>query len=173
MTRYPQGCTKDYFELDPQQNFTSLPFFWLYGTAGAGKTAILQAIAEHLCSPEYGFDEIFGGSFFFSNDSHIKTRTECTQTTPAHQPYHGNTSNASYKVNGCTAKNPYCRYFPIFIGPSTIFLSSRIGHWFFLGNCYARRRWIVEFTLPLLTSPEVYHIQIIEYSLETSLTQSS
>ena len=40
-------------------------FFWLYGSAGAGKTAILQAIAEFLCSPPES-DENFGGSFFFS-----------------------------------------------------------------------------------------------------------
>ena len=40
-------------------------FFRLYGSAGAGKTAILQAIAEFLCStPES--DENFGASFFFS-----------------------------------------------------------------------------------------------------------
>jgi len=30
---------------------TESSFFWLYGPAGAGKTAILQAIAEFLCSP--------------------------------------------------------------------------------------------------------------------------
>ena len=41
------------------------PFFWLYGPAGAGKTAILQAIAEFLCSPS-GSGQNFGGSFFFS-----------------------------------------------------------------------------------------------------------
>ena len=41
------------------------PFFWLYGPAGAGKTAILQAIAESLCSPS-GSGQNFGGSFFFS-----------------------------------------------------------------------------------------------------------
>ena len=40
-------------------------FFWLYGPAGAGKTAILQAIAEFLCSPS-GSGQNFGGSFFFS-----------------------------------------------------------------------------------------------------------
>ena len=40
-------------------------FFWLYGPAGAGKTAILQAIAEFICSPS-GSDQNFGGSFFFS-----------------------------------------------------------------------------------------------------------
>ena len=40
-------------------------FFWLYGPAGAGKTAILQAIAELLCSPS-GSSQNFGASFFFS-----------------------------------------------------------------------------------------------------------
>ena len=40
-------------------------FFWLYGPAGAGKTAILQAIAELLCSPSES-SQNFGGSFFFS-----------------------------------------------------------------------------------------------------------
>ena len=40
-------------------------FFWLYGSAGAGKTAILQAIAEFLCSPsESGHN--FAASFFFT-----------------------------------------------------------------------------------------------------------
>jgi NACHT domain len=42
-------------------------FFWLYGSAGAGKTAILQAIAEFLCSSsdsESGHN--FAASFFFS-----------------------------------------------------------------------------------------------------------
>ena len=41
-------------------------FFWLYGPAGAGKTAILQAIVEFLCSPS-GSGQNFGGSFFFSS----------------------------------------------------------------------------------------------------------
>ena len=40
-------------------------FFWLYGSAGAGKTAILQAIAEFLCTPSES-SQNFGGSFFFS-----------------------------------------------------------------------------------------------------------
>ena len=40
-------------------------FFWLYGSAGAGKTAILQAIAEFLCSPPESYEN-FGSSFFFS-----------------------------------------------------------------------------------------------------------
>ena len=40
-------------------------FFWLYGPAGAGKTAILQAIAEVLCRPSES-SQNFGGSFFFS-----------------------------------------------------------------------------------------------------------
>ena len=40
-------------------------FFWLYGPAGAGKTAILQAIAELLCSPSES-SQNYGASFFFS-----------------------------------------------------------------------------------------------------------
>ena len=44
-------------------------FFWLYSPAGAGKTSILQAIAEFLCSPS-GSDQNFGGSFFFSRGKH-------------------------------------------------------------------------------------------------------
>jgi hypothetical protein len=40
-------------------------FFWLYGPAGVGKTAILQAIAEFLCSPSES-NQNFGASFFFS-----------------------------------------------------------------------------------------------------------
>ena len=40
-------------------------FFWLYGPVGAGKTAILQAIAEFLSSPS-GSGQNFGASFFFS-----------------------------------------------------------------------------------------------------------
>ena len=40
-------------------------FFWLYGSAGAGKTAILQAIAEFLCSPSESGHQ-FAASFFFS-----------------------------------------------------------------------------------------------------------
>ena len=40
-------------------------FFWLYGPAGAGKTAILQAIAELLCSPPES-SQNYGASFFFS-----------------------------------------------------------------------------------------------------------
>jgi hypothetical protein len=46
------------------ENSTSF-FFWLYGPAGAGKTAILQAVAEFLCS-QSEFGQNFGGSFFFS-----------------------------------------------------------------------------------------------------------
>ena len=48
-----------------QNDSAAFPFFWLYGAPGVGKTAILQAIAEFLCSPS-GTNEIFGGSFFFS-----------------------------------------------------------------------------------------------------------
>ena len=53
--------------LDWIHSESSTSFFWLYGSAGAGKTAILQAIAEILCNPpESESDENFGGSFFFS-----------------------------------------------------------------------------------------------------------
>ena len=46
-------------------HFSVYPFFWLYGSAGAGKTAILQAIAEFLSSPsESGHN--FAASFFFT-----------------------------------------------------------------------------------------------------------
>ena len=40
-------------------------FFWLYGSAGAGKTAILQAIAEFLSSPSESSHN-FAASFFFT-----------------------------------------------------------------------------------------------------------
>ena len=40
-------------------------FFWLYGSAGAGKTAILQAIAEFLCNPSEACHN-FAASFFFT-----------------------------------------------------------------------------------------------------------
>ena len=51
----------DWIRSDSSTSF----FFWLYGPAGAGKTAILQAIAELLCSPSES-SQNFGGSFFFS-----------------------------------------------------------------------------------------------------------
>jgi hypothetical protein len=44
-------------------------FFWLYGPAGMEKTAILQAIAEFMCSSSET-DENFGESFFFSRGKH-------------------------------------------------------------------------------------------------------
>jgi NACHT domain len=51
--------------LDWIHSENSTSFFWLYGSAGAGKTAILQAIAEFLCSPsESGHN--FAASFFFT-----------------------------------------------------------------------------------------------------------
>jgi hypothetical protein len=40
-------------------------FFWLYGSARVGKTVILQAITEFMCSSSET-DENVGGSFFFS-----------------------------------------------------------------------------------------------------------
>ena len=59
-------------------------FFWLYGPAGAGKTSILQAIAEFLCSPS-GSDQNFGGSFFFSRGKHGRDQGHFLFSTIAYQ----------------------------------------------------------------------------------------
>jgi NACHT domain len=59
-------------------------FFWLYGPAGAGKTAILQAIAELLCSPS-GSDQNFGGSFFFSRGKQGRDQGHFLFSTIAYQ----------------------------------------------------------------------------------------
>ena len=115
-------------------------FFWLYGPAGAGKTAILQAIAEYLCSISES-DQNFGGQLFLFQrkararsrpfsvlNNRISTRSESTWTTSTHQWHYGIKPYTSFKVNACAATNPYCRCFPISITPSTTFLS-----------CYHRR----------------------------------
>ena len=54
--------------LDWIHSESSTSFFWLYGSAGAGKTAILQTIAEFLSNPPKPNlpNKYFGGSFFFS-----------------------------------------------------------------------------------------------------------
>ena len=59
-------------------------FFWLYGPAGAGKTSILQAIAEFLCSPS-GSDQNFGGSFFFSRGKRGRNQGHFLFPTIAYQ----------------------------------------------------------------------------------------
>ena len=59
-------------------------FFWLYGPAGAGKTSILQAIAEFLCSPS-GSGLKFGGSFFFSRGKHGRDQGHFLFSTIAYQ----------------------------------------------------------------------------------------
>ena len=59
-------------------------FCWLYGPAGAGKTSILQAIAEFLCSPS-GSDQNFGGSFFFSRGKHGRDQGRYLFSTIAYQ----------------------------------------------------------------------------------------
>ena len=63
---------------------TAFPFFWLYGAPGVGKTAILQAIAEVLCSPS-GSDEKFGGSFFFSRGKNGRDQSHFLFSTLAYQ----------------------------------------------------------------------------------------
>ena len=59
-------------------------FFWLYGPAGAGKTAILQAIAEFLCSAS-GSGQNFGGSFFFSRGKKGRDQGHFLFSTIAYQ----------------------------------------------------------------------------------------
>ena len=65
---------------------SALPVFWLYGLAGVGKTAILQAIAEVLCSEsEYDENSSLGGSFFFSRGQHGRDRGDFLFSTIAYQ----------------------------------------------------------------------------------------
>jgi len=59
-------------------------FFWLYGPAGAGKTAILQAIAELLCSPSES-GQNFGASFFFSRGKKGQGQGDFLFSTIAYQ----------------------------------------------------------------------------------------
>ena len=59
-------------------------FFWIYGPAGAGKTAILQAIAEFLCSPS-GSGQNFGSSFFFSSGKKGRDQGHFLFSTIAYQ----------------------------------------------------------------------------------------
>ena len=59
-------------------------FFWLYGPAGTGKTAILQAVAEFLCSPS-GSGQNFGGSFFFSRGKNGRDQGHFLFSTIAYQ----------------------------------------------------------------------------------------
>ena len=109
-------------------------FFWLYGPAGAGKTSILQAIAEFLCSPS-GSDQNFGGSFFFSRGKHGRDQGHFLFSTIAYQlalkvpglRQHINRI-MEYKVDGHTASNTSCRCVQMSIIPSTTFVS-----------CYHRR----------------------------------
>ena len=62
-------------------------FFWLYGPAGAGKTSILQAVAEFLYSPSgsESSDQNFGGSFFFSRGKHGRDQGHFLFSTIAYQ----------------------------------------------------------------------------------------
>ena len=59
-------------------------FLWLYGSAGAGKTAILQAIAEFLSSPsESGRN--FAASFFFTRGKEGRDKGHFLFSTIAYQ----------------------------------------------------------------------------------------
>ena len=59
-------------------------FFWLYGSAGAGKTAILQAIADFLCSPSEACHN-FAASFFFTRGKIGRDRGHFLFSTIAYQ----------------------------------------------------------------------------------------
>jgi len=63
---------------------TTSSFFWLYGPVGSCKTAILQAIAEFLCSPS-GSGQNFGGSFFFSRGKKGRDEGDFVFSTIAYQ----------------------------------------------------------------------------------------
>ena len=80
-------------------------FFWLYGPAGAGKTAILQAIAEFLCSPS-GFDEHFGGSFFFSRGKTGRDQGHFLFSTIAYQLALNDVTGLRQHVNRIMQSNP-------------------------------------------------------------------
>ena len=74
----------DWIRSDSTSESSASYFFWLYGPAGAGKTSILQAIAEFLCS-QCGSDQNFGGSFFFSRGKHGRDQGHFLFSTIAYQ----------------------------------------------------------------------------------------
>ena len=80
---YPQGRSRDYLDWIHNENSAS-SFFWLYGPAGTGTTAILQAIAEFLCSPSKSAQN-FWGSFFFSRGKNGHDRGHFLFSTIASQ----------------------------------------------------------------------------------------
>ena len=80
-------------------------FFWLYGPAGAGKTAILQAIAEFLCSRS-GFYKNFGGSFFFSRGKTGRDQGHHLFTTIAYQLAQNDVTGLRQHVNRIMESNP-------------------------------------------------------------------
>ena len=80
-------------------------FPWLYGPGGGGKTAILQAIAEFLCT-QFGPSQSFWAAFFFSRGERkgaikvisvltdrISTRSESACTTSTCLLYYGITKS--------------------------------------------------------------------------------
>ena len=80
-------------------------FFWLYGPAGAGKTAILQAIAEFLCD-QSGFKENFGGSFFFSRGKTGRDKGHFLFSTIAYQLALNDATGLRQHVNRIMVLNP-------------------------------------------------------------------
>ena len=112
MTR-PNGTPRHIVTLIPARPFDRLSqtgsvvtkslassFFWLYGPASAGKTAIFHAFAEFLRSPSESGQNLGGGSFFFSRgkqgsrsrpfsvlNDRLSTRSESTWTTSTRRLY--------------------------------------------------------------------------------------
>jgi Cdc6-like AAA superfamily ATPase len=87
---------------------STLPFFWLYGPAGVGKTAILQAIAEFLCSPSE-CDGNLGCSFFFSRGKEGRDQGHYLFSTIAYQLAlnYINTSTVSWKQIQHSIRNQF------------------------------------------------------------------
>ena len=80
-------------------------FFWLYGPAGAGKTAILQAIAELLCSPSESYQNL-GGTFFFSRGKQGRDQGHFLFSTIAYQLALNDETGLRQHVNCIVKSNP-------------------------------------------------------------------
>ena len=97
-------------------------FFWLYGPAGAGKTAILQAIAEFLCSPSE-FSQNFGGSFFFSRGKKGRDHGHFMFSTIAYQ-LALNVPGLRQHVNRIMESNPTLHTKSMDIQPQTLIVDT-------------------------------------------------
>ena len=148
---YPHSRSTDYLD-------------WIHSESSAssfGCTDLLVLARQQsfrqlfLCSPP-GFDQNFGGNFFFSRGKKGHDEGRFLFSTIAYQLvlnvpglrqhinriYYGNKSITSYKVNGRTTTSPYNRYVPILV-TITMLLS-----------CYHRRiGWLPWQGDPTVDSP--------------------